>query len=49
VVHLLRREDGAFAARANTDGSAVRSEPVRLGAGLLLQTANGGLHALEAR
>jgi hypothetical protein len=27
----------------------VRSEPVRLGAGLLLQTANGGLHALEAR
>ncbi|MDK9714369.1 outer membrane protein assembly factor BamB [Sulfuritalea hydrogenivorans] len=49
VVHLLRREDGAFAARANTDGSAVRSEPVRFGAGLLLQTANGGLHALEAR
>ncbi|KAF0162162.1 MAG: outer membrane assembly lipoprotein YfgL [Rhodocyclaceae bacterium] len=49
VVHLLRREDGAFAARANTDGSAVRAEPVRFGAGLLVQTAKGGLYALEAR
>jgi len=49
VVHLLRGEDGAFAARVNTDGSAVRAEPVRFGAGLLVQTANGGLHALEVR
>jgi outer membrane protein assembly factor BamB len=49
VVHLLRREDGAFAARATTDGSAVRAEPVRFGTGFLVQTANGGLHALEAR
>ena len=49
VVHLLRREDGAFAARATTDGSAVRAEPARYGAGLLVQTANGGLHALEVR
>lgn len=49
VVHLLRREDGAFASRATTDGSAVRAEPVLFGAGLLVQTANGGLHALEAR
>lgn len=49
VVHLLRREDGAFAARATTDGSAVRAEPVRFEAGLLVQTANGGLHALEPR
>ena len=49
VVHLLRREDGAFAARATTDGSAVRAEPVRFGAGVLVQTANGGLYALEAR
>ncbi|MDK9703601.1 MAG: outer membrane protein assembly factor BamB [Sulfuritalea sp.] len=49
VVHLLRREDGAFAARANTDGSAVRAEPAHLGAGLLVQTAKGGLYALEAR
>ncbi len=49
VVHLLRREDGAFAARAATDGSAVRAEPARFGAGVLVQTANGGLYALEAR
>ncbi len=49
VVHLLRHEDGAFAARATTDGSAVRAEPVRFGAGMLVQTANGGLYALEAR
>jgi outer membrane protein assembly factor BamB len=49
VVHLLRREDGAFSARVATDGSAVRAEPARLGAGLLVQTANGGLYALEAR
>lgn len=49
VVHLLRREDGAFAARANTDGSAVRSDPVHSGAGLLVQTVKGGLYALESR
>ncbi len=49
VVHLLRLEDGAFAARVTTDGSAVRAEPVRFGGGLLVQTANGGLYALEAR
>jgi outer membrane protein assembly factor BamB len=49
VVHLLRREDGAFAARATTDGSAVRAEPVHFGKGMLVQTANGGLHALEVR
>jgi outer membrane protein assembly factor BamB len=48
VVHLLRQEDGAFAARAATDGSAVRAEPVRYGAGMLVQTANGGLFVLEA-
>ena len=49
TVHLLRQEDGAFAARATTDGSAVRAELVRLGAGFLVQTANGGLYALDAR
>jgi outer membrane protein assembly factor BamB len=49
TVHLLRREDGVFAARASTDGSAVRAEPVRIGAGVLVQTANGGLYALQAR
>ena len=49
VVNLLRREDGAFAARTTTDGSAVRAEPVRFGQGLMVQTVNGGLYALEVR
>lgn len=49
VVHLLRRDNGAFAARATTDGAAVRAEPARFGTGVLVQTANGGLYALEAR
>jgi outer membrane protein assembly factor BamB len=49
MVHLLRQEDGAFAARATTDGSAIRAEPVRIGGGILVQTANGGLYALDAR
>lgn len=48
-IHLLRREDGAFAARIATDGSAIRGEPLRMGSGLLVQTTNGSLHALEAR
>ena len=48
IVHLLRREDGAFAARASTDGSAVRADPQRFGNGLLVQTANGSLNAIEA-
>jgi outer membrane protein assembly factor BamB len=40
-VHFLRREDGAFAARLATDGSAVRADPAKLTAmGLLVQTAN---------
>lgn len=46
VVHLLRREDGAFAARYTTDGSAVTAEPVRLGDGFVVQTRNGAVHAL---
>jgi outer membrane protein assembly factor BamB len=49
IVHLLRREDGAFAARLSTDGGAVRADPVRFGSGFLIQTANGGLFALEVR
>lgn len=48
-VHFLRREDGAFAARQATDGSAVRADPQLYGNGLLIQTANGSLHAIETR
>lgn len=46
VVHLLRRDDGAFAARLNTDGSAVQAEPKRIPGGFLVQTKNGGLFAI---
>ncbi|MBV6475441.1 MAG: outer membrane protein assembly factor BamB [Rhodocyclaceae bacterium] len=47
VVHLLRRETGAFAVRHNTDGSDIAAEPQRLERGFLVQTRNGGLHALS--
>jgi outer membrane protein assembly factor BamB len=46
-VHLLRTEDGAFAARQATDGSAVLGEMQRLAAGFVVQTRNGGLYALS--
>jgi len=49
VVHLLRREDGAFAARFTTDGSAIRSEPQHFGAtdsSFIVQTSNGGIYSL---
>lgn len=49
VVHLLRREDGALVGRLSTDGSAVRAEPAVISGGFLVQTANGGLYALEVK
>lgn len=48
VIHLLQRDDGAFAARASTDGSAVKADPQRFGTGVLIQTLNGGLYAFES-
>ncbi len=48
VVHLLRRENGAFAARYSTDSSGIAAEPLRVERGFLVQTRNGGLHALSA-
>ncbi len=49
VVHLLAREDGAFAARHATDGTAIIAPPRRIGEGFLVQTRNGALHALVVR
>lgn len=46
VVHLLRRETGAFAARYNTDSSGIAAEPQRVERGFLMQTRNGGLYAM---
>ncbi|MBM3367928.1 MAG: outer membrane protein assembly factor BamB [Betaproteobacteria bacterium] len=46
-VHFLARDSGAFVARQATDGSAIRAAPLRLPAGFLVQTANGGLFAMS--
>lgn len=48
VVHFMRREDGAFAARLTTDGSPVVVPLQPLGSGFLVQTNKGGLYAIEA-
>jgi outer membrane protein assembly factor BamB len=48
-VHLLARDSGAFVGRVATDGSAVRSAPVPVANGFLVQTSGGTLYALAAR
>lgn len=44
-IHLVNAEDGAFAARAASDGSSINSVMIPLKAGLIVQTANGGVYA----
>ncbi len=46
-VHLVRHEDGAFAARVATDGSAIQGVMLPLKSGLVAQTANGAVYALK--
>ncbi|MES2129480.1 MAG: outer membrane protein assembly factor BamB [Pseudomonadota bacterium] len=46
IIHFLSREDGAFLARAATDGSAIRSAPVVAGTNLIFQTQNGTVTAI---
>jgi outer membrane protein assembly factor BamB len=46
-VHFLSRENGAFVGRVATDGSPIRSSPVRLGSGILVQTQDGKLYAMS--
>ena len=49
-IHLLKTEDGSFAARLATDGSEILADPIRLpGGGFLVQTRAGGLFALSVR
>lgn len=48
-VHLLSREDGSFAGRAATDGSAVGADPQALKQNILVQTRNGGLFSLAVQ
>ena len=45
-VHFVARETGAFVARYATRGGAVRAAPLPLPGGVLVQTQDGGLHAL---
>ncbi len=49
IVHLLRRDDGSFAARFTGDGSAISADPQRVKDGLLVQTRNGGIYALTSK
>jgi outer membrane protein assembly factor BamB len=46
-VHLLNADDGAFVARAATDGSAINGVMLPLKSGLVVQTSNGGVYALR--
>ena len=48
-VHLLRAEDGAFAARIATDGGGIAAAPMLLEDKILVQTRKGGLYALVPR
>jgi outer membrane protein assembly factor BamB len=45
-LHVLKLEDGSFVARRKTDGSAIRTPPVTLGDGALVQTSSGGLYSI---
>jgi outer membrane protein assembly factor BamB len=49
-VHFLSREDGSFAARMGTDGSAIGAPPVALDSNtILVQTRNGGIFAIAVQ
>jgi outer membrane protein assembly factor BamB len=48
-VHFLSREDGSFAARIATDGSAIAAQPVALGDSVIVQTRDGGVFAIAAQ
>jgi outer membrane protein assembly factor BamB len=50
VVHFLKQEDGALAARIQTDSSPAMAQLVDLGnSSLLLQTHGGGLYAISLK
>jgi outer membrane protein assembly factor BamB len=46
IIHFLSREDGAFLARAATDGSAVTATPLVAGSNLIFQTQSGTVTAI---
>lgn len=44
-LHFLARETGAFVGRVTTDGTPIRSAPVPIAGGFVVQTAGGRLYA----
>lgn len=46
VIHFLSREDGAFMARLNTDGSPIQGTPLIAGAQAIFQTQSGSVVAV---
>lgn len=46
-LHAMNREDGSLAARIKLDGGAIRTAPLPLDDGLLVQTRDGDLYALS--
>jgi outer membrane protein assembly factor BamB len=49
-VHFLAKDDGAFAARIQTDKTSVMAQPVSLGEStLMVQTSGGGLYAVSLK
>lgn len=49
IVHLLQRENGAFAARLNGDGSAINAAMQPYGRAFIAQSRAGSVRALSAR
>ena len=49
VVHLLRSDDGSFAARFISDGTAVLADLQLSKSGFVMQTQKGGIYALSAK
>lgn len=47
LVHGLKRDDGAIAARLSTDGSAILGAPVAAAGLAIVQTSSGALYALR--
>ncbi|MQY51248.1 outer membrane protein assembly factor BamB [Rhodocyclus gracilis] len=49
VVHFLKRDDGAFAARLTTDGNPVVAPLKASAEGVVVQTQGGAIYAIEAQ
>ncbi|MDO9449672.1 MAG: outer membrane protein assembly factor BamB [Rugosibacter sp.] len=48
LVHALRSDNGSFVGRIKTDGSAIRTDPVRSATGFVVQTVNGSVYSVAA-